>query len=135
MLHVLAICFLFFNRAGAAGDGGETVTSPEPQAPLLPSYIDPNKKTFAARMMEKMGWKQGEGLGANKQGITAPLVARKTAMRSGIIVQVRMSKGTVGYKLAYCIRMEDKFFTLESTAILLVMSRGPTMQCLPGAPV
>ncbi|CDJ41686.1 DNA repair enzyme, putative [Eimeria tenella] len=74
-------------RNGAAGDGGETVTSPEPQAPLLPSYIDPNKKTFAARMMEKMGWKQGEGLGANKQGITAPLVARKTAMRSGIIVQ------------------------------------------------
>ncbi|KAL8453753.1 hypothetical protein Emed_000694 [Eimeria media] len=74
-------------RNGGAGDSGESPTSPEPQAPVLPSYIDPNKKTFAARMMEKMGWKQGEGLGANKQGITAPLVARKTAMRSGIIVQ------------------------------------------------
>ncbi|CDJ52086.1 DNA repair enzyme, putative [Eimeria brunetti] len=74
-------------RNGTGGEGGDATTSPEPQAPLLPSYIDPNKKTFAARMMEKMGWKQGEGLGANKQGITAPLVARKTAMRSGIIVQ------------------------------------------------
>lgn len=75
------------NRNGGGADGAEAATSPEPQAPVLPSYIDPNKKTFAARMMEKMGWKQGEGLGANKQGITAPLVARKTAMRSGIIVQ------------------------------------------------
>ncbi|KAL8432871.1 hypothetical protein ACSSS7_004274 [Eimeria intestinalis] len=74
-------------RNGGTADSGESPTSPEPQAPVLPSYIDPNKKTFAARMMEKMGWKQGEGLGANKQGITAPLVARKTAMRSGIIVQ------------------------------------------------
>lgn len=74
-------------RNGVAADSGEPATSPEPSAPVLPSYIDPNKKTFAARMMEKMGWKQGEGLGANKQGITAPLVARKTAMRSGIIVQ------------------------------------------------
>lgn len=60
---------------------------PAPPAPALPSYIDPAKKSFAARMMEKMGWKHGEGLGVNKQGITAPLVAKKTAMRSGVIVQ------------------------------------------------
>lgn len=73
-----------------SGENSNEATSPEAQpAVIMPSYIgDSGKKTFAARMMEKMGWKQGEGLGANKQGITAPLVARKTAMRSGIIVQV-----------------------------------------------
>lgn len=64
-----------------------------PAPPALPSYIDPAKKSFAARMMEKMGWKHGEGLGVNKQGITAPLVAKKTAMRSGVIVQVRIVRG------------------------------------------
>eukprot|EP00921_Rhytidocystis_pertsovi_P001729 GHVQ01002948.1.p1 GENE.GHVQ01002948.1~~GHVQ01002948.1.p1 ORF type:complete len:494 (-),score=165.26 GHVQ01002948.1:363-1844(-) len=45
------------------------------------------KTNFAARMMEKMGWKHGEGLGREKQGITAPLVARKTDTRSGVIVK------------------------------------------------
>lgn len=83
-------------------DSGEPATSPEPAAPVLPSYIDPNKKTFAARMMEKMGWKQGEGLGANKQGITAPLVARKTAMRSGIIVQVRTTTSSFIWNVVRC---------------------------------
>lgn len=38
-------------------------------------------------MLEKMGWKHGEGLGRDKQGIVAPLVARKTDKHSGVIVQ------------------------------------------------
>ncbi|PFH37073.1 G-patch domain-containing protein [Besnoitia besnoiti] len=73
----------------AFGDSPSTPSAPvaPPAPPALPSYIDPAKKSFAARMMEKMGWKHGEGLGVNKQGITAPLVAKKTAMRSGVIVQ------------------------------------------------
>eukprot|EP00916_Digyalum_oweni_P001474 GHVL01002849.1.p2 GENE.GHVL01002849.1~~GHVL01002849.1.p2 ORF type:complete len:162 (+),score=40.03 GHVL01002849.1:562-1047(+) len=36
--------------------------------------------------MEKMGWKEGQGLGRQKQGITAPLVARKTDRHSGVII-------------------------------------------------
>ena len=36
--------------------------------------------------MEKMGWRAGQGLGAQGQGITAPLVAKKVDARSGIIV-------------------------------------------------
>uniref|UniRef100_A0A7S1K3Y3 G-patch domain-containing protein n=1 Tax=Vitrella brassicaformis TaxID=1169539 RepID=A0A7S1K3Y3_9ALVE len=45
------------------------------------------KKDFAARLMEKMGWKEGQGLGRQKQGIVAPLVAKKVDKRSGVIVQ------------------------------------------------
>ncbi|VTZ70160.1 RNA-binding protein, putative [Plasmodium chabaudi chabaudi] len=47
----------------------------------------PVKKDFATRMMEKMGWKKGEGLGKDKQGIKAPLILQKVDKRSGVIVQ------------------------------------------------
>ncbi|KEG04604.1 RNA-binding protein, putative [Plasmodium vinckei vinckei] len=47
----------------------------------------PVKKDFATRMMEKMGWKKGEGLGKDKQGIKAPLILQKIDKRSGVIVQ------------------------------------------------
>jgi hypothetical protein len=43
--------------------------------------------TLAQRMLEKMGWKEGEGLGRNRQGISAPLVAQKTAQHAAVIVQ------------------------------------------------
>ncbi|KAL1805840.1 hypothetical protein ACET3Z_028908 [Daucus carota] len=42
--------------------------------------------TAAQRMMAKMGWKQGQGLGKQEQGITTPLVAKKTDRRAGVIV-------------------------------------------------
>jgi len=41
---------------------------------------------LAARMMEKMGWKEGQGLGRARQGMVTPLVAQKTDARSGVIV-------------------------------------------------
>jgi len=39
--------------------------------------------TLAQKMMEKMGWKAGEGLGKNKQGISSALTVEKTDVRSG----------------------------------------------------
>lgn len=45
------------------------------------------KKDFATRMMEKMGWKKGEGLGKSSQGITTPLILQKVNKRGGVIVQ------------------------------------------------
>uniref|UniRef100_A0A0E0JJP1 G-patch domain-containing protein n=1 Tax=Oryza punctata TaxID=4537 RepID=A0A0E0JJP1_ORYPU len=48
--------------------------------------------TAAQRMMAKMGWKEGQGLGKQEQGITAPLVAKKTDRRGGVIVDENSSK-------------------------------------------
>ncbi|KAF5837264.1 splicing factor [Dunaliella salina] len=43
--------------------------------------------TLAQKMLRKMGWKEGEGLGRNRQGIASPLVMQKTNARAGVIVE------------------------------------------------
>ncbi|XP_010460845.1 PREDICTED: DNA-damage-repair/toleration protein DRT111, chloroplastic-like [Camelina sativa] len=48
--------------------------------------------TAAQRMMAKMGWKQGQGLGKSEQGITTPLMAKKTDRRAGVIVNASEHK-------------------------------------------
>ncbi|GMH26063.1 hypothetical protein Nepgr_027906 [Nepenthes gracilis] len=43
--------------------------------------------TTAQRMVAKMGWKEGQGLGKQeKEGIAAPLMVKKTDRRAGMIV-------------------------------------------------
>lgn len=56
-------------------------------APEGSSSGKPGGKSAAERMMEKMGWREGRGLGKDGQGMTAPLVAKKIDARSGIIVE------------------------------------------------
>ncbi len=42
--------------------------------------------SLAERMLKKMGWREGEGLGKHGQGISTPLVAQKVAAGAGVIV-------------------------------------------------
>ena len=52
-----------------------------------------NKKEFVGtvdskigeKLLKKMGWTQGKGLGKDEQGITEPIVARKVGRRQGIL--------------------------------------------------
>jgi len=48
---------------------------------------EPKEDDFATRMLKKMGWKEGSGLGKDGQGIAAPLVMKKTDQRAGQIVE------------------------------------------------
>jgi splicing factor 45 len=64
----------------AAGGGGGTVAG---EAAAIAAAGGPKGMTLAQRMLEKMGWKAGEGLGKSGQGIEAPLAVQKTDARSG----------------------------------------------------
>lgn len=46
------------------------------------------------KILEKMGWKEGEGLGKEKKGLITPLIARKIDDRAGVIVQADRLNGT-----------------------------------------
>lgn len=65
---------------------------------------------LAARMMEKMGWKEGQGLGKLRQGMVTPLVAQKTDARSGVIVNAEgppEKRPRTGARAGACVRMSN----------------------------
>ena len=41
------------------------------------SFIFPDESKFGKKLMEKMGWAEGEGLGASGQGMLDPIMLRK----------------------------------------------------------
>ncbi|CAK0782714.1 hypothetical protein CVIRNUC_005909 [Coccomyxa viridis] len=53
---------------------------------------------LAAKMMAKMGWTEGRGLGKSQQGMTTPLMAHKKDGRSGIIVNADSAHSTAGHQ-------------------------------------
>lgn len=70
-----------FNGGGGLGLGASGGVASEASA--VAAAGGPKGMTLAQQMLEKMGWKQGEGLGKSGQGIAAPLAVQKTDARSG----------------------------------------------------
>lgn len=61
-----------------AQTGSPSMSQSQSPAPNAPSSKMPGQRDFGARMMAKMGWKKGEGLGARGEGITTALIAQPT---------------------------------------------------------
>ena len=61
----------------AVGSGWRRLVTP-PAARVRYDYEGVDKPA-AEKMMANMGWKEGQGLGRDKQGIATPLIAKKIA--------------------------------------------------------
>merc|ERR1719310_1406469 len=48
---------------------------------------EPKEDDFATKMLKKMGWKEGSGLGKDGQGMATPLVLKKTDQKQGVIAE------------------------------------------------
>jgi len=48
---------------------------------------EPKEDDFATKMLKKMGWKEGSGLGKDGQGMSTPLVLKKTDQKQGVMVE------------------------------------------------
>ncbi|CAI6011730.1 unnamed protein product [Closterium sp. NIES-65] len=89
---------------GAAAGGASAsprAAERSPSPPKSEGFAMPKNSgdglTAAERMMMKMGWKAGQGLGKQEQGITTPLMAKKTDKHGGVIVAAKpLKKGSGG---------------------------------------
>jgi hypothetical protein len=69
----------------SAGDFGEQGTrAKEHEAHLTVAWWQERRRDVATRVMSKMGWKPGEGMGSRQQGITACLQAPTLRRRVGL---------------------------------------------------
>ena len=70
------------------------------------------QSSFAMKMMKKMGWKEGSGLGKNEQGMAAPLIAQKTDSNVARIVESQVKPKAKPMAAASGVRFPTRILLL-----------------------
>lgn len=77
-----------YSRAGLGSTGG---VRPSDSSVSVPD--SERGMPLAAKMMARMGWEEGKGLGKQLQGAPLPLVAKKTSARAAVVVPAKKEEG------------------------------------------
>ncbi len=73
-------------------------------------HLDCSRSSVASKIMAKMGYKEGSGLGKSEQGMSTALLVEKTSKRGGKIIHERdLPKGSPG-------RSTEWFFGIDVLA-------------------
>lgn len=109
-------------RAGlAAAPGGGAGLGAGGGAPApAGSGGGPKGMSLAQKLMEKMGWREGEGLGRNRQGMATPLMMQKTDVRSGVIVNAAPAPSAAGAAEQPPKRQRSATFNRPPTRVVLL---------------
>jgi len=81
---------------------------------------EPKEDDFATKMLKKMGWKEGSGLGKEGQGMTAPLILKKTDSRQGSIVEGQKREAPAAQPQAQPVIKQAKVAQRPPSCILLL---------------
>lgn len=80
----------------------------------------PKGMSLAQKLLEKMGWKEGEGLGRNRQGMATPLMMQKTDVRTGVIVSAAPPAGAAAAEQQPPKRQRAATFNRAPTKVVLL---------------
>lgn len=83
-----------FNKSPPQRSGGVTIAPPaslQESTPIIPVFQNPSGSAYgsgsvAAKIMAKYGFKDGQGLGKQEQGMSVALQVEKTSKRGGRII-------------------------------------------------
>jgi splicing factor 45 len=85
-----------------------------------PSSEEKTQEEKILGMLEKTGWKMGQGLGKHGQGMTTPLIAKKTAANTAVIVNSTMDMSAVLPADVILRKQIEQFYNMPPTRVLLL---------------
>eukprot|EP01104_Vermistella_antarctica_P013193 TRINITY_DN3961_c1_g1_i2.p1 TRINITY_DN3961_c1_g1~~TRINITY_DN3961_c1_g1_i2.p1 ORF type:complete len:307 (+),score=68.99 TRINITY_DN3961_c1_g1_i2:695-1615(+) len=103
-------------RRGSGADGGRGTDRGRGRG---------SSDSWAEQQLKKYGWEEGKGLGKAGQGISAPLLHKKTAPNQGVIVEESKPAAPAGRGRGATVPSWLKKRKVQSTVVLLQNMVGP----------
>jgi len=73
-------------------------------------------------MLEKTGWKMGQGLGKHGQGMTTPLIAKKTTSNTAVIVNSSVEMTAMMPAEIVWRKQVEQYYNMPPTRILVLLN-------------